>query len=57
VDRVLVSETWKLKTYFEVINAYAQQNVAGYNYNPDYTSRKPIYQLPLFFSFGVQAEF
>ncbi len=49
--------TWKLNTYFELINAYAHNNVAGYDYNADYTDRDPVYQLPLIPSFGVQADF
>ncbi len=49
--------TWKLNTYFELINAYNRKNVAGYDYNADYTTREPVYQLPMIPSFGVQAEF
>jgi len=49
--------TWKLNTYFELINAYNRKNVAGYDYNEDFTEREPVYQLPLIPSFGVQAEF
>jgi hypothetical protein len=39
--------------YVELINAYGQKNVSGYEYNADYSSRDPIYQLPMLISFGV----
>ncbi|MBI3899816.1 MAG: TonB-dependent receptor [Gammaproteobacteria bacterium] len=57
LGRDFVYNTWKLNTYFELINAYNHKNVDGYSYSRDYSSRKPVYQLPLLFSFGVQAEF
>jgi outer membrane receptor protein involved in Fe transport len=46
-----------LTAYFEVINAYAQQNVAGYSYNADYSKREAVYQLPLMPSLGMQYSF
>jgi hypothetical protein len=57
IDRNFTFNTWKLKTYLEIINAYAHDNVAGYDYSADYSSRDPIYQLPWFPSIGVQGEF
>jgi outer membrane receptor for ferrienterochelin and colicin len=47
----------QLTTYFEVINAYAQQNLAGYSYNADYSKREAVYQLPLMPSVGLQYSF
>ena len=51
--------TWKLQTYFEMINVYNQCNVAGYDYDRQYNveSKKKVCQLPMIPSFGVQAEF
>lgn len=43
--------------YMELVNAYAQDNVGGYDYNVDYSSRKPIYQLPFLISFGFTTRF
>lgn len=43
--------------YMELVNAYAQKNVGGYDYNVDYTSRKEIYQLPFLISFGFTTKF
>ena len=40
--------------YFEVINATDNENVAGYEYNVDYSERKNVEQLPMFMSFGVK---
>ena len=57
LDRDFRFDKWKLNTYVELINAYAQDNLAGYTYNADYSDRDPVYQLPLLLSFGVQAEF
>ena len=32
--------------YFEVLNLYGQQSLAGYEYNADYTEREDEYQFP-----------
>ena len=46
---------WRNTTlYFEVINATDNENVAGYEYNVDYSERKNVEQLPMFISFGVK---
>jgi hypothetical protein len=57
IDYTEVHATYKQTVFFEVINAYAHKNVAGYSYSPDYSSRTPIYQLPFLPTFGVEAEF
>ncbi len=57
LDKTYTYNTWKLSTFFEVINAYAHNNVAGYNYGPNFTKKEAIYQLPFMPSFGVEAEF
>lgn len=46
---------WRNTTlYFELINATDNENVAGYEYNVDYSERKNVEQLPMFISFGVK---
>jgi outer membrane receptor for ferrienterochelin and colicin len=57
LDRTYVYNTWKLTNFFEIINAYANKNVGGYDYGPYYDRKTPIYQLPLLPTFGVEAEF
>lgn len=57
LDREFIFNTWKMSIYWEVINAYARENVSGYQYNFAYTDRKPVKQLPLMPSVGIQAEF
>ena len=57
LDRTYVYNKWKLTTFFEIINAYAHNNVAGYDYGPYYSKKDPIYQLPFLPTFGVQGEF
>lgn len=47
----------KTTGYLELINAYAQDNVGGYDYNVDYTSRDEIYQLPFLISIGFTTRF
>jgi hypothetical protein len=46
-----------LTGYFELINAYARKNVAGYSYSADFKTREEVYQLPLLPSFGLQYSF
>ncbi|HLY95855.1 MAG: carboxypeptidase regulatory-like domain-containing protein [Sideroxydans sp.] len=57
VDRNYVFNRWKLNTYFELNNVYQRQNIVGYSYNGNYTSKEPINAFVLPFSFGVQGEF
>ncbi len=47
----------RLTGYFELINAYARKNVAGYSYSADFKTREEVYQLPLLPSFGLQYSF
>lgn len=46
-----------LKYHVEVINAYGRKNVSGYSYAVDYSSRKPVTQMPMMLSFGVEVGF
>ena len=55
--REFIFDKWKLAAYLDIINAYANQNVSGYGYNGDYTSRKKITQLPLMPAQGIRGEF
>ena len=43
--------------YIELINAYNHENVAGYDYNEDFSQREEIHQLPMLISFGIKAKF
>jgi hypothetical protein len=55
--REFLFETWKMSAYLDIINAYANQNISGYEYNGDYSSRKKITQLPFLPAFGIRGEF
>lgn len=44
----------KTRLYFEIINATDHRNVAGYQYSADYSTRKPVEQLPLIVSVGAE---
>ncbi|MBI4396778.1 MAG: TonB-dependent receptor [Elusimicrobia bacterium] len=57
VDREWKFNTWTLSSYIEVINLYSRRNIGGYSYNADYSSRKPIHQLPTIPAFGLTAKF
>lgn len=61
LDLRIAAEVWsgmrKVSLYVEIINAYDRKNVSGYDYNENYTSRKPITELPILPVFGVQMEF
>ncbi len=61
LDLRISAEVWsglqKVEVFAEVINAYNQKNVSGYDYNDDYSSREPVEQLPILPSIGVRAEF
>ncbi|MGF1547681.1 MAG: hypothetical protein ACFCUG_10165 [Thiotrichales bacterium] len=56
-DRAFDVKGIDLGAYVELINAYDQNNVAGYDYSADYASREEIRQLPMLISFGVKARF
>ncbi len=55
--REFLFDKWKMAAYLDIINAYANQNVSGYDYNDDYTSRKKITQLPFMPALGIRGEF
>jgi hypothetical protein len=57
IAREFIFNTWKLSGYLDIINAYANQNVSGYEYSEDYTSRKKIAQLPFMPALGIRGEF
>ena len=50
-------DDWTLSAYFEVQNALNQENVQGFRYSPDYTSREEVMGTPIIPSFGVKAIF
>ncbi len=56
-DRQFDFKRVDLTGYIELINAYNQKNIAGYDYNQDFSEREEIHQLPLLISFGVKAKF
>jgi hypothetical protein len=57
IARDFLFNTWKMGFYMDIINAYAHENVSGYQYSENYTSREPITQLPFLISIGLKAEF
>jgi outer membrane cobalamin receptor len=42
--------------YAELVNATDHSNVSGYRYNPDFSERKAVTQLPLFVYFGIRKQ-
>lgn len=61
LDLKLSAEVWsglqKTSFYVEIFNAYNHENISGYEYNEDYTSRKPVAGFPIMPAFGIQKEF
>ena len=59
VDRHIVYDTWKLNAYLEVINAYNNKSITGYEYAADYddSKKKPSYQMPILPYIGIEMEF
>ena len=57
IARELLVETWKVSAYLDIINVYARQNVSGYDYSGDYSSRKKITELPFMPAIGIRGEF
>jgi outer membrane cobalamin receptor len=43
--------------YLDVINVYNRKNVQVYDYNSDFSEKKPIYGIPLVPTFGVSVRF
>ncbi|MEY4065513.1 MAG: hypothetical protein RIR26_1721, partial [Pseudomonadota bacterium] len=50
-------DDWTLSAYVELQNATNRQNVQGFRYSPDYSSREEIMGTPLIPSFGIKAVF
>jgi outer membrane receptor for ferrienterochelin and colicin len=43
--------------YFDVKNIYGRQNITGYDYNDDYSTREKVSDLPSLFSLGAKFTF
>lgn len=50
-------DDWTLSSYLEIQNALNQENVQGFRYSPDYTSREEVMGTPIIPSFGIKAIF
>jgi len=57
IARNFVFDTSKMSVYFELINAYDHKNISNYSYSDNYTTKKPVEQLPIMPAFGIMAEF
>jgi hypothetical protein len=57
VARDFVFDTSKMSVFLEIINVYNNKNISGYQYKENYTSKKPVEQLPIMPAFGIMAEF
>jgi TonB dependent receptor-like, beta-barrel/CarboxypepD_reg-like domain/TonB-dependent Receptor Plug Domain len=56
-DYKFIYDTWMLDLYLEVINAYARENPAGYQYNYDYSEKDYYSQMSFMPFLGVKASF
>lgn len=50
-------DDWTLSAYLEVQNALNQENVQGFRYAPDFSSREEVMGTPIIPSFGIKAIF
>jgi hypothetical protein len=57
LDRKFHFKGLAMAGYLEVFNLYAHKNVGGYNWNRDYSSEEPYYQLPFLPTAGLSWEF
>jgi hypothetical protein len=61
LDLRMSAEIWhnmrKVEFYFDIINAYDHANISGYEYNEDYTSRKPEEDWSFLPNIGFHVEF
>ncbi|OGW37664.1 MAG: hypothetical protein A2010_17645 [Nitrospirae bacterium GWD2_57_9] len=63
LDLRVAAEVWsginKLEFYVEIVNAYNQKNISGYQYDETYSpaTREPVEQLPFLPFFGFKLEF
>lgn len=45
------------EVYFEIVNAYSNQNISEYEYSDDYSSREPVSELETLYSLGAKFTF
>ncbi len=57
LDKSFIYNTWILKLYFDIQNAYFHNNPIATVYNYDYTESDEIKGLPFLMSIGLRAEF
>jgi len=57
IDHVSTFKRWKLSTYLDVQNVYANAAELSYQYNFDYTKREAFKNIPILPALGVRGEF
>ena len=45
------------EVYFEIVNAYSNQNISDYEYSDDYSSREAVSELETLYSLGAKFTF
>lgn len=50
-------DDWTLSAYLEIQNALNQDNVQGFRYSPDFSSKEEVMGTPIIPSFGIKAVF
>ena len=56
IDKTWVFERWTLSAYLTLANAYNRQNVEGFTYNFDFTTRSNIPGLPILPAIGLKGQ-
>ncbi len=57
IDHISTFKRWKLSTYLDVQNVYANAAELSYQYNFDYSKREAFKNIPILPAFGVRGEF
>ncbi len=50
-------ESWEMRLFLELLNAYNRKNLLDFSYNDDYTEKDEIYQFPIIPYLGITTEF
>jgi outer membrane receptor protein involved in Fe transport len=57
IDKRWIYDLWRFNVYMDVQNVYNRSNVEGYEYNFDFSRRRPQQGLPVLPIFGFRADF
>ena len=56
ISKAFRFDSWQMRVFLELLNAYNRKNLLDFSYNDDYTEKEDIYQFPIIPYLGITVE-